>query len=76
MSPPKTNAQRQQAHRDRAKTGEAIPQCSCGKRLQGNLSRVRGICSACWKLTDQGKAETAENVRKCRERKRKKGEES
>jgi hypothetical protein len=73
---PKTNAQHQQAHRDRAKTGEVIPLCGCGKQLRGNLSRVRGICSKCWKETPEGKAETLENVRKCRERKRKKGEES
>jgi hypothetical protein len=68
---PKTNAQHQQAHRDRAKTGEVIPQCACGKQLRGNLSRVRGICSKCWKETPEGRAETAENVRKCRERKQK-----
>jgi hypothetical protein len=72
---PKSNAQRQRDFKARAKTGETIPQCACGRQLRGNLSRDRGICSRCWKETPEGKAETLENVRKCRERKRKKGEE-
>jgi hypothetical protein len=75
---PKSNAQRQRDFKARAKTGEAIPQCGCGRQLRGSLSRVRGICSKCWKETPEGKAETADNVRECRKRKRKrkKGEES
>jgi hypothetical protein len=68
---PKSNAQRQRDFKARVKTGEAIPLCGCGRQLRGILSRVRGICSRCWKQTDQGRAETLENVRRHREAKSK-----
>jgi len=59
---------RKKAHRERAKRGESIPLCACGKQLKGKLSRARGVCSVCYKRSPEAKAATLVRVRMLRKK--------
>ncbi|MBC7968713.1 MAG: hypothetical protein H7Z11_01040 [Verrucomicrobia bacterium] len=61
---------RVKAHRDRTRTGETIPLCTCGckRQLKGEKSRSRGLASVCWKKSAEGKQETRDRVRQHRKK--------
>lgn len=68
----KSDKERAKDYYDRKKAGIEVPCCPgvdgkpCGKKIVGDLSLSRGICSRCWKKTPEGKVETKERVRRLR----------
>lgn len=49
------NKERIAAYRDRQRQGVEVPTCKCARPLKGNLSRIRQLCTACYKKSPEGR---------------------
>lgn len=50
--PDPTGAERQQRWRDRQRTGQQAPTCTCGRKAYGEHAP---LCRRCWLATDAGR---------------------